>query len=211
MRGLALAAALAGGLMMGGVAAADPWVDPAGRLNFTAPSGWRVQAQPATGQTAVLTFNPTSDCYLFGIVNPNTASATANAVRNAATPLPAEAWVSAASTLRDFFPDGVVQVVSQTVDTSGFWPVQRAELRGSSRTVYAALQGRPGLELRALCSGASSPAPYEPLFASMSTPNDATWRAEAEQQAAERAARATQAQQPQAEPQREQNNRRRNN
>jgi hypothetical protein len=188
MRGLALAAALAGGLVMGGVAAADPWVDPAGRLNFTAPSGWRVQPQAVSGQTAVLAFNPTSDCYLFGLVNPNTADATANAVRNTTTPLSNEAWTGAASTLRDFFPDGVVQVVSQSVDTSGFWPVQRAELRGTNKTVYAVLQGRPGLELRALCTGASSAAAYEPIFASMSSPNDATWRTEAEQQAASRAA-----------------------
>ena len=80
-------------------------------------------------------------------------------------------------------------MVSQTVDTSGFWPVQRAELRGPTKTVYGAVLIRPGVEIRAFCSGATSAATYDSIFASLAHPNDATWQQAAQQQEAERSAR----------------------
>lgn len=208
MRALACAAAAAFGILASSVAAADPWTDPAGRLTFTAPSGWRVQQRANPDQTIVLAFNAANDCYIFSLPNAATAAASPNAVRNSTTQIPAEAWATAAGTIRDFFPDGVAHVVSQSVDTSGFWPVQRAELHGASKTVFGVMQARPGFEIRALCSGAADAATYDGLFASLAHPNDAAWRAQAEQQAAERAAQQAA---PQAPPEPEQNNRRRRN
>ncbi len=189
MRAILAAAIVGVGLTLSGVAAADPWTDPAGRLSFNAPQGWQIDPQAATGQTVVLAFNPSSDCYLFGIPNPNTSSASADATRNATAPIAADAWVRGANVLRDFFPNNSAQLVSQSVDTSGFWPVQRAELTSGSRTVFAAISGRPGFELRAFCSGASSAEAYSSVFASLGHPNDATWQAAAQQQASERQTR----------------------
>ncbi len=188
MRTLALTAAIGVGLLAGGLAYAEQWNDPAGRLTFNAPSGWRVQQQTNPSQTVVLAFNPTSDCYFFGLANPNTANATANATRNTTTPLDPSAWVAAASPIRDFFEGSPATLVTQSVDTSGFWPVQRAELRGPSKTVYGAILARPGAEIRAFCAGASSSAAYDSIFASLAHPNDATWQAQANEQAAQRQA-----------------------
>jgi hypothetical protein len=189
MRMLALAATIGAGLTLGGVAAAEQWNDPNGRLTFNAPSGWRVQPRNApAGTTVVLAFNPTNDCYLFGAPNPSTANASATAARNATAPLAPEAWTSAAGVIRDFFEGSPAVLVSQSVDTSGFWPVQRAELRGPSKTVYGAILSRPGAEIRAFCAGSNSAAAYDSIFASLGHPNDATWQSQANEQAAARAA-----------------------
>ncbi|MGD9981315.1 MAG: hypothetical protein AB7H66_08105 [Hyphomonadaceae bacterium] len=188
MRTLALAAIIGVGLTAGGLAFAEQWTDPNGRLTFNAPSGWRVQPQNSATQTVVLAFNPTNDCFFFGAPNPATANSSAGAARNATSPLAADAWVRAAAPVRDFFEGSTPELVSQSVDTSGFWPVQRAELRGPSKTVYGAILARPGFEIRAFCSGASSPAAYDPIFASLGHPNDAAWQQAATDQAAARAA-----------------------
>jgi hypothetical protein len=201
MRTLALAAAIGIGLTAGGIAFAEQFTDPNGRLTFNAPSGWRIQPRNATGQTVVLTFNPTNDCYIFGLPNPATASSSPGAVRNTTTPLSPDAWVTAARPVPDFFEGAPATLVSQSVDTSGFWPVQRAELRGPSKTVYAAILARPGAEIRAFCSGATSASAYDAIFSSLGHPNDATWQQTANDQAAARAAAqaaaAAQPQQPQ--------------
>jgi hypothetical protein len=210
MRKIALMAALMFAAMRG-TASADTWTDPAGRMVVDLPAGWQTQQRGAQGQTTIIAFNPANDCYLFGIDNPASASASPNAARNTTTPLAPEAWVTAASGLRDFFGSTPPTVTSQSVDTSGFWPVQRVELAGSPRPVYGALQIRPGAELRAFCSGAGGVAVFDRIFASMRHPNDAAWREAAERQASERAAAAAQpAPQPQEQPQ-ENNRRRRNN
>jgi hypothetical protein len=188
MRTLALAAAIGVGLTMGGVAFAEQWTDPNGRLTFNKPSGWTVQPRNAQGQTAVLAFNPSSDCYFFGADNPGTANSSAAAAMNTRDPIAAQAWITYAAPIRDFFQGAQPTLVSQTVDTSGAWPVQRAELRGPSKTVYGAVLIRPGVEIRAFCSGASSAAVYDPIFASLGHPNDATWLGQANEQAATRAA-----------------------
>lgn len=192
MRKFALAAAM-GAALAAGPAFAEQWTDPAGRVTFNAPSGWSVQPQNASGQTVVLAFNPSSDCYVFGVSNPATANSSPDAARNTTDPLTTEAWTNAANTLADFFPGRSAQLVSQTVDTSGFWPVQRAQLQGGSRTVFGVIQVRPGFELRAFCSGASSASAYDAIFSSLAHPNDAAWQSQAQQQVADRDARAAEA------------------
>mgnify|MGYP000918295629 CR=1 FL=1 len=72
--------------------------------------------------------------------------------------------------------------------TSGFWPVQRAELRGPTKTIYGAVLIRPGVEIRAFCSGSPNAAAYDSIFASLAHPNDTTWQQQAEQQRTQREA-----------------------
>ncbi|MBL8545505.1 MAG: hypothetical protein JNL81_03530 [Hyphomonadaceae bacterium] len=222
MRTLALAAVCGVGLLAGGIAAAEQWNDPGGRLTFNAPAGWRVQPQNSSGQnTVVLAFNPTNDCYFFGVPNPATANSSAEAARTTTAALPASAWISSAAPISDFFAGAPPTLVSQTVDTTGFWPVQRAELRGPTKTVYGAILARPGTEIRAFCSGAASAAAYDAIFASLGHPNDATWQqaateqrstreaaAQAAQQAADQAAAAAAAAAAQQEEQQQRNRRR---
>ncbi|MEQ1811622.1 MAG: hypothetical protein ABL889_16950 [Terricaulis sp.] len=189
MRTLALVAIFGVGLLAGGVAAAEQYNDPNGRLTFNTPAGWRVQPRAAGTQTAVLAFNAQSDCYFFGADNPATATSSAEAAHNTRDPIAAEAWIRYATPIRDFFEGAAPTLVTQSVDTSGFWAVQRAELRGPTKTVYGAVLIRPGVEIRAFCSGAANAAVYDSIFASLAHPNDATWQQAAQQQATDRAAR----------------------
>ncbi len=190
MRTIALAAIFGVGLMAGGVAAAEPYNDPAGRFTVNTPSGWRIQPQNASGQSVVLAFNATNDCYFFGVPNPATANSSPEAVHNTQTALTPDAWVTAGTPVRDFFEGSPPTLVSQSVDTSGFWPVQRAEMRGPSKTVYAAILNRPGVEIRAFCAGAASASAYDLIFSTLGHPNDAAWQQAAEAAGASRAARA---------------------
>jgi len=199
MRALALAAVIGAGMTFGGVAVANPYSDA--NLTFATPNGWNVERLGADSSMGVLSFNASNDCFFFSIPNPASAGSSAEAARNTDDLLPNADWVAAAGVAqmrRDFFPSGAT-VVSSSVDTSGFWPVQRAQLQGA-KTVQAAIQVRPGYELRAFCSGNAD---FNAIFATVAHPNDATWRQQAEQAGADRAARQA-AQQQQQEQQQQQ-------
>jgi len=144
MRVLALAAVMGAGLSFAGAAFADPYTDPNGRITFEAPRGWTVERQGSASQTAVLLFNASNDCYVFGAPNAVTAPASPDAViRTTSQPLAATSWTATANSVRDFFPNNSAQLTSQTVDTSGFWPVQRAQFAGvGGKTVYAGMSSR---------------------------------------------------------------------
>ncbi len=177
MRALALAAVFGAGMALAGIAAAEPWTDPNGYLKLDTPRGWTVRPQQMQGGTAVLAFTPSSDCYFFGIPNPASANASVNAARHTVEPVTPEAWVTAVQSIRDFADEGTPTVTSQSVDTSGFWPVQRAQLQVGSRTIHAALEVRPGVEMRAFCSGGD--ASYDEIINSLGHPNDQAWEAAA--------------------------------
>lgn len=177
MRALALAAMFGAGMALAGIAAAEPWTDPNGRLKLDAPHGWTVRPQNMQGGTAVLAFTPSSDCFFFGIPNPASADASVSAVRHTDDPIAPEAWATAVLGVPDFADAGTATVLSQSVDTSGFWPVQRAQLQVGSRTVQGALQVRPGVELRAFCSGGSGS--FDAIINSLGHPNDQAWEAAA--------------------------------
>jgi hypothetical protein len=175
MRALALAVVFGAGVIAASVAAAETWTDPNGNLVIDAPRGWTVRPRQMTGGTAVLAFTPSSDCYFFGIPNPASAGASVSAARNSTTPVPADAWIGVVQGVGDL-ASAETSLISQSVDTSGFWPVQRAQIQAGSRVVHGAIQARPGVELRVLCTG--SQASYDALFSAVSHPNDAAWEAE---------------------------------
>lgn len=192
MRGIALAAVIGVGLVAGGVAAARPWNDPNGRVNFDAPAGWIMEVRRASPQTIVLAGSADNECYVLATPNSVTANATPDAVRRTADPLAPDAWTTAANSVTPMFPSHSAQLTSQSVDTSGFWPMQRAQFSGAERPVTAALQSRPGVDLMAFCwsYAGDATATFDALFRSISHPNDATWQAAAEQQVVDREARA---------------------
>jgi hypothetical protein len=176
MRSLALAAVF-GVVALAGPAAADPWTDPNGNLTLNAPRGWTVRPQGMQGGSAVLAFTPSSDCYFFGIPNPATAGRSVAAARNSTTALSESSWQTALQAAPDFASAGAISVTSHSVDTSGFWPVQRAQLQAGSRTIHGVVQIRPGFELRGFCSGGD--ASYDAILNTLGHPNDQTWQAAA--------------------------------
>lgn len=211
MRTLALAAVLS--LAIGGVASARPWNDPTGKLGFDAPNGWVMQVRHSGADgVIVLAGDANDECYLMAITNATTASANADAVRRATDPLSAEAWASTANSMNDMFPAHNATVTAASVDTADFWPMQHAQFSGAERPVVGALTSRPGLDFIGFCwtyGGPDASAIYQRVFASMTNASEATWRQQAEEQAAAHAAQqqanqAAQAQQQQQTQQQQQ-------
>jgi hypothetical protein len=204
MRVLKIAAIVGVGMTIAGVAFAGPWTDPAGRVNFTAPSGWVTQAQHSpANQTTVLTGNANDECYVFTSLNASTANAAPNRVHALTDPMSASDWATIANAVTPMFPHHNASATGMTVETAGFWPIQRAQMGGAERPILAALTRRPGVDLVAMCwtyGGADATATYESVFRSLSNSSDATWQAAAAQQDAAHAA-AQQQQQPQQQQQ----------
>lgn len=185
MRKSALAAAvMCIGILAGGSAAAEPWNDPAGRVSFDAPRGWVIDVHRANPDTIVIAGNANNECYVLAVPNNGTRSASvARVIAGNTGPLSNSAWAGLANAVTPVFPEGNARVVSQTVDTSGLWPIQRAELSGAARPVTAVMSSRPGIEITALCwtyGGPDATATYEAFFRSLSHPNDAEWAAAAQ-------------------------------
>lgn len=192
MRVLALAAII-GGLTLGGVAQARTWTDAAGRFTFDAPNGWATSQERGGGAsdtfTYVITGNANNECHIIATPNPNTTAAQPEATRRTvADPnrINAAFWASAVSQANAVFRAGPREVLSTSLDTSGFWPIARAEIQGE-RLVHASMQLRPGVDIITYCmtyGGADPVQLYETVTRSVSHPNDATWRAQIEQAAA---------------------------
>lgn len=190
MRGIALAVVCGAALLAGGVAAADTWTDPAGRLKFDAPRGWSTQVERSDTFSYVITGTANNECQFISQPSANTATAPVDAVNRTAADsahFGEDVWRRLANSVTPIFPNNSATVLSRTVDTSGFWPIQRAEIQSPDRVVHAAIQLRPGFEIRAFCmtyDGADTTAVYDAVIRSLGHPNDAQWQAAAEAAAA---------------------------
>jgi hypothetical protein len=89
------------------------------------------------------------------------------------------------------FPTNSAQLASQSVDTTGYWPIHIGQFTAPDRPVLAAVTTRPGMDLVAFCwtyGGPDATNIYQTFFHSLAHPNDAAWQAAGEQEAAARAA-----------------------
>lgn len=185
MRARALAAVCGLALFAAGTASAETWVDPNGRVTFEAPAGWSTSPRRANGFTAVITGTANNECQILAQPNDSTAGASPDRVRAAATDstqFSAEAWTAMAASLPSIFPGGTATVTSTSVDTSGAWPIQRAEIQSSERLVHAARTLRPGFDFITMCmtyGGADTTAVYDAVIRSVQHPNEAQWSAAA--------------------------------
>lgn len=190
MRVLVAAAAVALVGAFAAPAAAETWTHPTGLYSFDPPAGWPVDTprQQPTGD-AVLNIAGTAnnECSFLVMRRPQWSDAHPLAIRRAGrTPYTAEQWAAIA---QNMMQQPAAEVTATSVDESGFWPIQRAQIQGPDGPVHAGVQIRPGVELWAYCQsydGRDQPALYEQVIRSVGTPRDAEWRAAAE--AAEAAA-----------------------
>jgi hypothetical protein len=200
MRALAYAAIFGAGLMAAGVATADTWTDPAGRFTVDLPHSWRVQPLSSTGHTYIKAGDSDHECQI--VATPNTVTATSSPamVRRAggdATQFTQESWLRLANSITPVFPNNSAQFLSNSVDSSGYWPLQRAELKSPNgvgnpplpiSTVHAGITTRPGMDIMGFCYTISdpdyptpdNPAVFDPILRSMGTANDATLQAASE-------------------------------
>jgi hypothetical protein len=187
MRASALAAVCGAALLVSGVAAAEQWTDPNGRLTFNSPAGWSVQERRAPeGMTAVIAGTANNECMVISQQNAGTTTAQVAAIRAAAADdaqFGADAWTRIANGMSSVFPDNSANVQSRSSETgSDGWPIQRAEIQSPERMVHAAMQMRPGFDLITMCmtyGGADSMSIYDPVIRSVGHPNDAAWEAAA--------------------------------
>lgn len=193
LRALALGLALA---IAAAPAMAETWTDPQGRFSFDKPAGWPAEAPVDRGAATELVIGAADyECWFYYVSRPESAGTNPDAfVRANAAPLTAEQW--AAST-RPFAPMrpapgalGGPTASDISVDTSGYFPRQRAVLQNGDRRVSAGLTVRPGAEIWTLCLSYDSTdrtATFNQVINSVGTPQDA---ALAEAGAAAAAARA---------------------
>lgn len=187
MRAFALAAtAVCFGLMLGGTASARPWSDPQGRVTFDAPAGWSTMVSRSADQsqfTYVISGTANNECQVAAVPNAATASHQPASVRaQGADParFTNEIWAQSLNRFNTVFPDNSAQIESTSADTSGAWPIQRAEARSPERAVHAAMIFRPGVEIVVMCmtyDGADRTDLYDAFIRSIGHPNDATWGA----------------------------------
>lgn len=186
MRVWALAAVCGAALLGSGVASADTWTDPNGRLTFEQPRGWSTQVRRGPeGMTAIVTGTADQECQIISQPNAQTAARSPEAVRAAVAndeQFGIAQWVGIANGWRSLFPDNSASVLSRSSETNGAWPIQRAEIQSPERLVHGALQMRPGFDIVAMCmtySGADATSTYDAVIRSIAHPNDAAWTAAA--------------------------------
>lgn len=203
MRKLALAATIALGVTaLAAPSLARPWADA--RLQMEVPNGggWSVvdgSHQNQADRSYVETAAPDDDCAFYS-TNAQIANA---AVARSAISEEARFTPQYLTQVAGMFPTllpasaGAPTVTSNTVETSGPWPIRRVSYRAGERVAHAAIQWRPGLQLISMCARyqgeASEASRYDAIFRSVSHPNDATWLTEAQSQSAATAAAQQQA------------------
>jgi hypothetical protein len=219
MRAFALAAIAAVALGSAGAAEARVWNDAQGRMSVDLPRGWDIDDQNIRSDAELsfaAFFTPSRDCYVVGFPNAGTSANNAFEVRRHTLDIahfPGDKWVDVANGIPAPFPDNSAQFVSQSVDNTNFWPIQRATMRSSKGLVQGGIQLRPGLDIVTFCtsvSGTDGPEAFDSFIRGVSTSHDAELQAAAVQQEADYNAReaAAQAAQQQQQQHQEQNHRR---
>jgi hypothetical protein len=192
--GFALAAAPALAQPQTPPAPPQAYVDPAGRFTVTLPGDWPIDVRPTNGFSFVVAGTEMHQCQFVATPRAHNAAAKPNELRLATSqPISAEAWGTVMGAMDGLFRDQGT-VISQTVDTSSFWPVQRAQLRAPHGPLQGAIQFRPGLEIWTFCTtpgNIEAGDMFEPIFKSVATAQDAALQAEAERLDVEAAAEYT--------------------
>jgi hypothetical protein len=208
MRLAALAVAALGLVMTAGAAEAKTFTDPQGRVIVDAPNNWSMQdASPADHSYTRLNIGLGNyECDVMVFPSANIANIPSRQVFRTAqndAQFNAAFWTTAANGAADLFPNNSAAVTSATSEHDHQpWPIERAEIGSPNKsditpkTIHAALQLRPGLELYTYCMTFAGPEPtaaFEALIQSVRHANDATWTAEIAAQQAEHDAAAQQA------------------
>jgi len=199
MRKLALAATIA--LSVAAIAApalARPWADPRMQMEVPNGGGWSVvdgSHQTAADRSYVETAAPDDDCAFYST---DAQIANATVARTAISEdarFPPQYLQQVAGMFPRIVPAGAA-VTSNTVDTSGPWPIRRITYSAGAQVAHVAVQWRPGLQLIAACARyqneASEASRYDAIFRSIGHPNDAVWAQEATAGAAAQQAQAAQ-------------------
>lgn len=172
--------------------ATKTFTDTQNRFSFSYPASLPVETTANPNQPVnILVGAADYECKMFIIERPENASASPDAVVRAySNVIAADAWKRTADGFNIDRKQATVQATS--VDTSKFWPVQRADMRTSGgRPLLAALHARGGFEVWQFCTDYDNrdhAAVFNQIITSFSTPNDAALQSQAEANVAAREA-----------------------
>jgi hypothetical protein len=206
LRALALGLALA---VAAGPAMAETWTDPQGRFSFEKPAGWPAETPVDRGAATELVIGAADyECWFYYVSRPESAAASPDTfVRANSAPLTAEQWVSSTRPFAPMRPApgslGGGTASDVRVDTTGYFPRQRATLQNGNRQIMAGLTVRPGAEIWTLCLSydrTDRTAVFNQVIDSVGTPQDAALEAAGAAAAAARAAAPTPAATPEPAP-----------
>lgn len=138
-------------------AATKTVADPEGRFTFETPRSWPVDTETSpSGRTAVLA-GVDPECQFHAMADPNNAMATPQAIQRSMTaPIGTAKWQEQMTAFRGpLFDDRTAAIVisEESVDTTGFFPIQKAKATVGAQTVTAAIYPRPGLIVWSFCRG----------------------------------------------------------
>lgn len=162
--------------------AAASWTAPDQSFSLSRPANWPVDRMSDSSPTIAHYAAGLADaeCSIYAIQRPTTATAAPGTVqRSFSTPFTAAQWTQVATGIRSL---GNASAETMSVNTEGFWPIQRARLVTADGPVEAGIQARPGLELWTFCQSFDSrdrTATFESLIRSIATPRDAELQAAA--------------------------------
>ena len=158
------------------------YTDSQNRFTFQYPASLPVDVVARPNQPVnVLVGAAAYECQMFVVDRPEFVGKPPGDVARAyATAFAPDIWKRSADGFALYKRAGAVQ--SNTVDTSSFWPVQRASLTtDANKPAVAAMQARPGVEVWQFCTGfdnADHTAVFNQIIASFAGPNDAAQAAE---------------------------------
>lgn len=177
---VALAAALSGTALAQTMAA---WSDPANTFSIRRPAAWPVDRMSGSSDTVGIYAAGLADaeCRFYTIDRPATAERSAQSIVSGFTaPMTNEQWQQVTGSIRAF--SGGAEVQTTSVDTTGFWPVQRATIVSEGSPVLSAIHARPGREVWVFCQSFDSrdrTAVFNEIIGSVTTPRDAELQAAA--------------------------------
>lgn len=157
--------------------AARTWTDPSGALQAQLPRGYPVQADSgSTAQVLVYVAGAADyECMIYGISRPATAATPPGDVHHSiAQPYTAVQWTQLIGSMRYFKPGSTI--TSSSVDTTAFWPVQRAVVNSGGDTIQAGVTVRPGRDIYTFCQsfdGRDRSAEFGQIIRNVGTPQDA--------------------------------------
>lgn len=154
--------------------------DPQGRFSIETPRNWPVDNETsASGRTAILA-GVDPECQFHAIPEPASASLSAAAVaRSWAAPLSASKWQESVTPFKGVMFDsapGAMSVSDASVDTSGYFPIQKATVTLGEKTARFAILPRPGLVVWSFCRSwkpGDNTALFDTVQRTFKTPQDA--------------------------------------
>ena len=159
------------------------YTDSQNRFTFQYPASLPVDVVARPNQPMnVLVGAAAYECQMFVVDRPEFAGKPPGDMARAYAPAFApDVWKRSADGFALYKRAGTVQ--SNTVDTSKFWPVQRASMQTDEhKPVVAAMQARPGVDVWQFCTSFDNTdhtAVFNQIIASFAGPNDAAQAADA--------------------------------